>query len=119
MILYRSGQSFRIAIVGASDEQAKACFASERTDEANSREVVASADQMTLQYRRWWAERQPEVCWAETNADGAYAIDVSHVFWWEKCFLITFELAADASRFALLFLGRDQAECEAAVWSRR
>lgn len=113
MIIYRTGQAFRIDIAGASDDAVKARFAESRAERGSARGVASSLDQLALDFRRWWAEIQPEVRWADAEARGAYVVDVSQGYWREKCFLLTFELSEDATRFALLFLGLEQAACEA------
>lgn len=115
--MYRAGQSFRIDASGATDTLSKARFAESQAEQGAARDVAARVDRVAPDYRRWWAENQPEVRWAETEAHGAYVVDVSHGYWRETCFLLTFEFTQDATRFALLFLGQDQAACEALVRS--
>lgn len=117
MIVYRSGQIFCIDASGASAQAAKARFAQMQADRGSARGVAARLELVTLDYRRWWAEQQPEVRWAEAEARGAYVVDVSQTHWREKGFLLTFELTEDAKQFALLFLGLDQAACDALITS--
>ena len=115
MIVYRAGPSFRIDSSDASNDAAGKRFAEAHPDLRAVDDVAQELKRITLEYRRWWAEGQPEVRWAAMHATGAYVVDVSHVYWGDKTFLLTFEASSDASRFALLFLGLDQIACEAVV----
>jgi len=115
MIVYRERQSFRIDSSDASNDAAGKRFAEARPGSRVVDDVARELERITLEYRRWWAEGQPEVRWAAMHATGAYVVDVSHIYWCDKTFLLTFEASSDASRFALLFLGLDQVACESVV----
>ncbi len=110
MILFRAGLSFRIAADAARRPEMRAQYVSEHPSPHHDRVSGVASEQVTLAFRRWWAERQPEARWASEQARGPFVIDVSHGHWRDGAFLLTFDESADAQRFALTFLGRDQSE---------
>jgi len=113
VILFRAGLSFRIDVDAARRKDVRAQFAIEHPSADGATANAVAAEQATLAFRRWWAERQPEARRAAERARGLFVIDVSHAYWRNGAFLLTFDEATDAQRFALTFLGRDQAEYEA------
>lgn len=118
MIVYRAGQSFRIDIAGSQNADVKNAFADARIARGLTASVAADAERATLEFRRWWAERQPEVRWAQSYSTGLYVVDVSTEYWRDKCFALTFDAPADAATFARIFLGLEQVECEAVMADR-
>jgi hypothetical protein len=115
MILYRTGQSFRIATIGANEPALLTEFTRKRPADVTDLDVTDRAHHLVTDYRRWWANSQPEERRAKAEVGSAYVVDVSNFDWTEGSYLLTFCEHADAQRFALLFLGLDQAECEALV----
>jgi hypothetical protein len=113
MILFRAGLSFRIDAEPARHPTMRAQFELEQS--SGSRPSGETTEPFSLAFRRWWAERQPEARWARLCATGPFVVDVSLPYWREGAFLLTFDDRGDAQRFAMTFLGCDQAQCEAAM----